>query len=159
MNELLGIDLDLGLRVDEEGVVRAGPSTLLDLQAAERQGVWPAARDLTTASGRANLAQALVLRLLTRRGELALLGHPEYGSRHHELIGEPNTDTKRNLLKLHVLECLSQEPRVRVERLDVRPVEGRENRDKVRVEARLAIHGDPQPLNLVVPFSFSGVGP
>ena len=61
------------------------------------------------------------------------------------------------LLKLHILECLSQEPRVDIESLEVQPVEGRENRDKVRIQARLTIKGDSDPLNLVVPFSFSEV--
>lgn len=159
MSDLLGIDLDLGLVADEAGTAFAGPSTLLDLRGRDREGVHPSARDLATVRARANLAQALILRLLTGRGELAPLGHPKYGSRHHELIGEPNTERNRNLLKLHVLECLSQEPRVEIERLDVHPVEGRENRDKVRVEARLGVVGDPVPLNLVVPFSFSEVGP
>lgn len=158
MSELLGIDLHLGLVADEGGTVFAGPDTLLDLTAREREGIHPVARDVATIRGRANLAQALILRLLTGRGELGPLGHPRYGSRHHELIGEPNTERSRNLLKLHVLECLSQEPRVTIERLDVRPLEGRENRDKVRIEARLLIAGDPVPLNLVVPFAFSEVG-
>ena len=31
-------------------------------------------------------------RLKTQKGELAPLGHPEYGSRHHELIGQPNVE-------------------------------------------------------------------
>ncbi len=157
MSEHLGIDLDLGLVADEEGRLLAGPGTLLDLRASDRPGVWPSARDLEAVRGRANLAQALVVRLMTGRGELAALGHPRYGSRHHELLGRPNTETNRNLLKLHVLECLTQEPRVEVLALDVQPVPGRENRDKVRVEASLRIKGDPDPLNLVVPFSFSEV--
>ena len=46
--------------------------------------------DLRTVDGRDNLAQAVINRLLTRQGELAALGHPRYGSRLHELIGEPN---------------------------------------------------------------------
>ena len=52
------------------------------------------------------------MRLLTPRGELAELGHPEYGSRLHELIGTPNTETRRGLAKLFVLEASRQEPRI-----------------------------------------------
>ena len=45
-------------------------------------------------------------------GELAALGHPDYGSRHHELIGEPNVERTRNLIKLYVLQALRREPRI-----------------------------------------------
>jgi phage baseplate assembly protein W len=72
-------------------------------------------RDLDVVSGRSNLAQAVVMRLLTPRGELEPLGHPEYGSRLHELIGRENTDTTRNLVKLFILEALQREPRIEAE--------------------------------------------
>jgi phage baseplate assembly protein W len=68
--------------------------------------------DLATTAGRPNLGQAIAMRLLTPRGELAELGHPEYGSRLHELIGVPNTETRRSLTKLFVLESLAQELRI-----------------------------------------------
>ena len=68
--------------------------------------------DLDIISGRKNLAQAIVIRLLTPRGELEQLGHPEYGSRLHELVGRENTPTTRNLVKLFILEALQQEPRI-----------------------------------------------
>lgn len=68
--------------------------------------------DFVPREGLENLAQAVILRLLTPRGELAALGHPEYGSRVHELIGHENTKTQRNLLKLFVLEAMKLEPRV-----------------------------------------------
>ncbi len=68
--------------------------------------------DLATVHGRANLAQAIVVRLLTPVGELAPLGHPLYGSRLHELIGRPNSSTVRNLARLYVLESLAREPRI-----------------------------------------------
>lgn len=79
--------------------------------------------DLATVSGPANLAQALIHRLLTRVGELADLGHPEYGSRLHLLIGERNTEGNRRLAKLFILEALSQEPRILTDRIrvDVKP--------------------------------------
>ena len=68
--------------------------------------------DFDTVDGRDNLAQAIVMRLLTPRGELAELGHPEYGSRLNELLGTPNSETRRGLAKLFVLEALTQEPRI-----------------------------------------------
>lgn len=68
--------------------------------------------DLGAVSARANLAQALVLRLLTRQGALAGLGHPAYGSRLTTLIGELNNERTRHLARLFTIEALRQEPRV-----------------------------------------------
>ena len=68
--------------------------------------------DLVTVSDRANLAQAIVNRLLTRKGELAKLGHPNYGSRLYTLIGELNNTRTRNLADLYIRECLKQESRI-----------------------------------------------
>jgi phage baseplate assembly protein W len=70
--------------------------------------------DLAVVSGRENLAQALVLRLLTPRGTLAALGHTEYGSRLHELIGREKSDQLRSLCRAFVLEAVAQEARVAV---------------------------------------------
>jgi phage baseplate assembly protein W len=122
--------------------------------AAEKQGTQ---RDLAVASGLDNLTQALANRLKTRKGELAPLGHPTYGSRHHELIGEPNVERTRNLIKVYVLQALRDEPRIeRVLRATVRP-EHEPPRETVRIELELRVLGQPTPLNLVVPFSL-GVG-
>ena len=82
-------------------------------------------RDFDLISGRQNLQQAIVMRLLTPRGELSHLGHPDYGARVHELIGSGNTDTNRNLLKLFILEALKREPRVeKVTELRIYPSPG-----------------------------------
>jgi phage baseplate assembly protein W len=81
--------------------------------------------DFLPREGLENLAQAVILRLLTPRGELAALGHPDYGSRVHELIGQENNTSRRNLLKLFILEALKQEPRVeKVAELAVTPSPG-----------------------------------
>ena len=76
------------------------------------QRVKTGAVDLASLSGRENLAQALLLRLLTPRGSLAALGHAAYGSRLHELIGRPKTPAQRDLCRAFVLEVVAQEPRV-----------------------------------------------
>ncbi len=81
--------------------------------------------DFVPREGLENLAQAVILRVLTPKGELAALGHPEYGSRVHELIGRENTSTQRNLLKLFILDALKQEPRIeKVAELTVAPSPG-----------------------------------
>jgi len=70
------------------------------------------ASDVATVDGRENLAQALILRLLTPQGSLASLGHSNYGSRLHELVGQLKTNSIRNLCRAFVLEAVAQEPRV-----------------------------------------------
>jgi phage baseplate assembly protein W len=78
--------------------------------------------DLATVSGRDNLAQALTLRLLIARGELRALGHPQYGSRVHELLGEALDGPNLELLRRHVRHALLGDPRVaQVTRVDVSP--------------------------------------
>lgn len=68
--------------------------------------------DYGTITGRENLAHALLLRLLTPRGSLTALGHTQYGSRLHELIGRNKTSALRDLCRAFVLEVVAQEPRV-----------------------------------------------
>lgn len=99
--ELLGTDLRLRMetRPDFVGIG-------MDLQVT-RSG------DIMTLAGRHNLVQAIFHRLLTRKGELAELGHPDYGSRLHELVGEPNNERTRELVRLYAKECISQEQRIR----------------------------------------------
>ena|SRR3990167_1991132 len=80
--------------------------------------------DIRLLNGRDNLQQAIVMRLLTPVGELAGLGHADYGSRLFDLVGRVNTDTTRNLVRLYILESLQQEPRIgKINRIDVRQVE------------------------------------
>ena len=83
---------------------------------SERLTVSPNGRsrewDFNLREGKENLAQAIILRLLTPQGELAALGHPEYGSRIHELIGRENSSAQRNLLRLFALAALQYEPRI-----------------------------------------------
>ncbi|MFO7497050.1 MAG: hypothetical protein R6X05_15610 [Desulfobacterales bacterium] len=92
--------------------------------------------DMALSRGRDNLAQAIIIRLLTPRGELAGLGHPDYGSRLHELVGRVNTETSRNLARLYILESLQQEPRIEaVAALTVGPTPQR--RSSITVELQV----------------------
>jgi phage baseplate assembly protein W len=100
-----------------------------------------------------NFTQAVANRLKTRKGELAALGHPEYGSRHHELLGEPNVARTRNLIKLYVLQALRDESRIE-KVLEVKvAAEHEPPRESVRIEMTVRVLGQPAPLNLVLPFS------
>lgn len=103
--------------------------------------------DLTIASGRDNLAQAIIMRLLTPRGELAALGHPQYGSRLHELVGEMNTETKRNLVRLYILETLQRELRIE-EIVDVTVTPAVEKPSSVNVSLQVLPVGETQTVTI-----------
>ena len=91
--------------------------------------------DFVLRDGLDNLAQAVIARVLTPRGELAALGHPDYGSRVPELIGTGNTASSRALLRLHLLDALAREPRIaKVKALDIGPAVGRRDSVQVRLE-------------------------
>lgn len=111
------------------------------------------ARDIRTVSRVEAIEQALVNRLKTRLGELAPLGHPDYGSRHHELVGEPNVERTRNLIKLYVLQALRREPRIEKVLSAVVAADRDPPRETVRIVLSLRLIGQQVPLNLVVPFS------
>lgn len=107
--------------------------------------------DLQTIDDEYNLAQALIIRLKTWQGELAELGHESYGSRLHELIGEPNNDSTRELVEIYTRDCISQDPRVReVESVNVESVPSDPNRLNVSMSV-IAIESD-NVLNIVYPF-------
>ena len=104
------------------------------------------AGDLDLATGNDNIVQALTLRLLVRRGDLGRLGWPDYGSRLHELIGEPNIRRTHVRLMAFAREAIEADPRV-VEVTQVRALPG--ERDVVRLELEVALIDRPAPLNLV----------
>jgi len=107
--------------------------------------------DLATVVADDNLKQALLLRFLTRRGELESLGHPAYGSRLFDLLGERNTLANRNRAKLYVLEALAMEPRV-AEVLRVTVETNRAEPTQIDISVSLRpIYADTA-LNLVFPF-------
>lgn len=124
-----------------------------------RQG-WlpepPGARevlDLDRIAGRENLAQALVLRLLTPMGSLAALGHADYGSRLGELIGRRKTAALRGLCRLFILEAVRLDPRVEDNPDAIRFDPRRETPSTfvVEVAVRPVGGGDPVAVEVEVP--------
>ena len=71
------------------------------------------AGEVATVSGFANLEMQLRHRLMTLRGELAALGHPEYGCILPLLIGEIGTDHIYERARLESKICILQDPRVK----------------------------------------------
>jgi phage baseplate assembly protein W len=111
-------------------------------------GLVTATGDLDTVAGADNLVQALLIRFNTPLGDLSALGHPDFGSRLHELIGRSNDETTRNLVRLFTLETLRNEPRVgEVQDLAVSTVTGRP--DQVLVGIKLQPIRTQSPVNLV----------
>lgn len=108
--------------------------------------------DLDIIDGRRNLAQALILRLLTPKGSLAPLGHAAYGSRLAELIGRRKTEALRGLCRAFILEAVREEPRVETKPLAITFDPDREQPWDFVVEITVqpAAGGDPVSLNLEV---------
>jgi phage baseplate assembly protein W len=123
-----------------------------DLRVLERAGardlIGDNAGDLALARGNENIEQALALRLLVRKGELARLGFPDYGSRLHELIGAPNNQRTHVILMGHARAAIEQDPRVR-EVVSVRTQVPPGDRGAVRIDMEIALIETNTPLNLV----------
>ncbi|MBT2498629.1 hypothetical protein J7E25_05935 [Agromyces sp. ISL-38] len=108
--------------------------------------------DLATITGRENVAQALMLRLLTPKGALGDLGHAGYGSRLGELIGQNKTEALRGLCRAYVLETVREEPRVEDKPLAIAFDPAREHQDDFFIEITVqpVTGGDPVTLGLEV---------
>src|ERR1051325_5735549 len=113
-------------------------------------GAPSAVTDLAVLDARQNLAQALVVSLLTPRGTRAGLGHAAFGSRLHELIGRRKTEELRNLCRAFVLEAIAQEPRVqpKATSLQFSPDEETYNDFVFTVAVQPIADGDPVVLSL-----------
>lgn len=148
--DILGQDLKALYRVTD------GRHEDLDYARKDHTSAGKSEQDLAPVAGVDNAVQAVIHRIMTARGELADLGHPEYGSRHHELIGKPNSENNRNLVKLYILQALALEPRIE-KILSANIVYNRAVRpDQVEIDLKLTFIGAQVPLNLVIPFSFGG---
>ena len=148
-HERFGSDLRLLSNLEEQNSRDRGRDLVTAVR-PETGGV-----DLARSEALENLQQALLLRFLTPVGELAILGHPDYGSRLHELIGEPNSETNRNRAKLYTLAALQAEPRVKqIKTVTVTTRRNEPSRIDINI-CLLAIDSD-SILNLVFPFFFEG---
>ncbi len=98
--------------------------------------------DIEAVSSRDNLVQALTMRLLVYRGELTGLGHPRYGSRLRNFIGQPLDTANLELLRRYVRRTLFEDPRVAdITELVVRPRPSEPG--TVEVQARVTpVEGD-----------------
>jgi phage baseplate assembly protein W len=149
MAHFLGKDLNL------VPFFQAHDAAQIDLVAKELPGggifaVNEFVNDLTYLEDRQNLAQALILRLLTPVGSLAALGHAAYGSRLHELIGREKNDTLRHLCRVFVLEVVAQEPRVDDKAVSFAFEPEAETLSSLVFTLKVQPHSDDEPLGLSV---------
>src|SRR5215475_4392404 len=111
--------------------------------------------DLTLAVGNDNAVQALSLRLRVRKGELSLLGWPDYGSRLHELIGEPDLPRTRLKAQVFARDAVEGDPRViQVQSVDLVPIPG--ERSVLRLAMSVLLIDEQTPLNLVFDLALEG---
>ena len=150
MSERWGKDLRLLDSLERQNDRKRG----FDLRVVRRRETD--ALDLEAVSGTENLKQALLMRLLTPLGELAVLGHPGYGSRLFELIGEGNTQANRNRAKVFILQALQAEPRIE-KILSVSVTQNRGNPAGMDIDIWLVPIDSEMPENLVFPFFLEGV--
>jgi len=107
--------------------------------------------DLDLASDEYNLGQAIINRLKTRRGELADLGHPNYGSRLYELVGEPNNERTREMARAYTEECVAQDPRVK-EVVSIIVKVPKDDPRRIDIDITVLPIGMSTALNIVFPF-------
>ena len=145
VEQRLGTDLQLLRNLENQHDREIGR----DLHTRTRQETGKI--DLQTLTGVAAFQQALLLRFLTRAGEMSLLGHPNYGSRLHELIGELNTASNRNRAKLFILQSLADEPRIeKVVAISV--TQNVSDPNRIDIDLTLKSLTFDTPFNLVFPF-------
>jgi len=111
--------------------------------------------DFDTVTDADNLAQAIITRLSTDEGELHDIGHADYGSRLHEVIGEVNNNATRQRLKALVRECLVQEPRI-VEVTNINVLPDPNDPHRVDIEITILPIESSVYLTIVYPFRLEG---
>jgi len=119
------------------------------------QGPAGGSGDIALASGNRNIVQALTQRLRVRQGELALLGWADYGSRLHELIGEPDLPRTRLKAQVFARAAVEADPRV-AEVASVESLHIPGERDVLRLLLDVRLINEPQPLNLVFDLALQG---
>ena len=131
-----------------------------DRQVSDRDTVdliTSASGDLQTVSARANLAQAIINRLFTRRGELTKLGHPNYGSRLYQLIGELNNTRVKGLAELYIRECLAGEARIEaITRIDFAAPSRAGDRNVLTITVSVKPVAQDEQLSVTIPINLGG---
>ena len=111
--------------------------------------------DFDTITDDDNLVQAIIHRLTTWEGELEDIGHADYGSRLHEVIGETNNTRTRERLKNLVHACLEEEPRI-IKIVDIKAVQNVKDLNRVDIVITVLPVGKSDVISLSFPFNLEG---
>lgn len=144
--EKLGKDLRLKFEKTDLDLISVGKGVDLDLST---EG------DLDLIEDKDNLLQAIICRLSTSEGELYEVGHADYGSRLHEIVGEINNAATRNRIKALIRECLLQEPRIK-EIVRVNVVTDHRDPNRVNIEITVLPIESSTNLTITLPLSLEG---
>ena len=142
VQDTFGKDLRLRVERDVNGFIKTNLSV-------SRTG------DIETISGRDNIIQAVRNRLATSQGELAILGHPEYGSRLDDLIGEPNVPDTHRIIETLVKECIMKEPRIE-KVIKVNAKSHKTDHNCVEIMVNVILRGSSEKIQLEFPFYLEG---
>jgi phage baseplate assembly protein W len=111
--------------------------------------------DLDTITDEDNLVQAIIHRLTTWEGELEDIGHADYGSRLHEVVGEVNDKRTRERLKNLVHACLEAEPRI-MKIVDIKAVQNLQDLHRVDIDITVLPVGKRDLIKLIYTFNLEG---
>lgn len=111
--------------------------------------------DLGIITDEDNLLQAIICRLATSEGELYDVGHADYGSRLHEMVGEINNAATRHRIKALIRECLNQEPRIK-EIVSVNVLTDHRDPNRVNIEITVLPIEKSANLTIMYPFHLEG---
>jgi phage baseplate assembly protein W len=153
MDQLFGTDLSVVPNMVAYDAASLDLTTKVRVIRRPKPGEADTQTDLSLIEGRENIAQALLLRLLTPMGSLSTLGHPDYGSRLGELIGRRKTEELRNLCRAFVLEAVARESRVEPKAVELTfdpPAEQIDNFVLTVAVKPIRDGGDPVSLSLEV---------
>ena len=132
----------------------------LDQLVSDREGVdyiQSSRGDIATIDGKENLVQAIINRLLTRKGELKSLGHPNYGSRVYLLVGELNNIRTRGLAEIYIREALAQDPRIEeIIELQFQAQSRNEKRHELNIFIIIKPVGSDTIINITFPLNLQG---
>lgn len=106
--------------------------------------------DLETVEGRDLMIQAIRHRLLTRKGELSSLGHPEYGSLLEEVMGEPNIPDTHRIMETLIRDCLKYESRIK-NIISVKAFPSDKEKDVVHIFVHVELDGEDGELKITYP--------
>jgi phage baseplate assembly protein W len=111
--------------------------------------------DIDAISEESNLVQAIIHRLKTYQGELYDIGHADYGSRLHQVIGEINNARTREKVKNLIHACLAEESRI-LKVVDIKVTPNAFDLNCLDIEITVLPIGKNNFLNVYYPLSLEG---